>query len=152
MLHANDPATGEIKQIWGGGIDEQNRLEVKGYIVVEGPNVSASSHNYLRGELAPKIPVSLISNKPIFSADGADEIVVVVTVAAEDPPASIEVLVADTVQMVELTAGVGQTLPITAPYPTTIEVRVADPVAYLDNGGCMITAQETQAMEAEDGK
>lgn len=145
---AYDPISGEIR---GVCLTQPQVMvwQTQGLNITDGAeDVGLTTHRVVEGQVVAKTVVELIPDKTVITADGLDQAVVAVTVAAAEPPASIEVLVAGAVQVVELTAGVGQLPPITAPFTTTIEVRVADQLAYLDNGGCVITAQE----EVVDGQ
>ncbi len=149
---AFDPLTGEIKGIC---LTQPQVMawQTQGLDIMDGADeVDLFTHRVAEGQVVAKQVVELVPDKAVITAGGTDQAVVGVTVVgdfgdgegAEIPPESIELLVAGAVQVVELAAGLGQTLPITAPLPTTIEVRVADQVAYLDNGGCVITAQEEE--------
>ncbi|MFH2127652.1 MAG: hypothetical protein ABIK12_14140 [Pseudomonadota bacterium] len=145
---AYDLATGEIKGVCLTP-PQVMAWQVQGFAAVDGADeVDLATHRVVEGQVVAKTVVELITDKAEITADGLDQAVVAVTVAAAEPPASIEVLVAGAVQVVELTSGAGQLPPITAPFTTTIEVRVADQLTYLDNGGCVITAQE----EVVDGQ
>ncbi|MFH2125525.1 MAG: hypothetical protein ABIK12_03360 [Pseudomonadota bacterium] len=145
---AFDPLTGEIKGIC---LTQPQVMawQQQGLDITDGADeVGLDTHRVVAGQVVAKTVVELIPDKAEITADGLDQAVVAVTVAAEEPPASIELLVAGAAQVVELTAGAGQLPPITTPFTTTIEVRVADQLAYQDNGGCVITAQE----EVVDGQ
>lgn len=148
---AFDPLTGEIKGIC---LTQPQVMawQTQGLDITDGADeVDLATHRVVEGQVVAKTVVDLLPDKAVITAGETDQAVVAVTVASEEPPASIEVLVAGATLEVELTAGAGQTPPITAPYPTTIEVRVADQVAYQDGGGCVITAQEAQVAEVPDG-
>lgn len=141
---AFDPLTGEIKGIC---LTQPQLMswQTQGLDITDGADeVDLVTHRVVEGQVVAKTVVELSPDKAEIVAGGEDQAVVTVTVAGEEPPASIEVLVAGASQVVELAAGTGQVPPITAPYPTTIEVRVADQVAYLDNDGCAITVQEEE--------
>ncbi|MBU4278168.1 hypothetical protein KKG48_04205 [Patescibacteria group bacterium] len=142
---AYDPLTGEIRGIC---LTQPQVMawQTQGLDITDGADeVDLATHRVMEGQVVAKTVVELVPDKSEFIAGGEEQAVVTVAVAGEEPPASIEVLVADAVQVVDLAAGFGQTLPITAPLPTTIEVRVADQLVYLDNGGCVITAGEEEA-------
>ncbi len=139
------PTTGEIRGIC---LTQPQVIawQPQGLAIVDGSEeVGLDTHRVVEGQAVAKTVVELVPDKEVITAGGADQAVVGVTVAGEEPPASIELLVAGAAQVVDLTAGAGQTPPITAPYPTTIEVRVADQLTYQDGGGCVITAQEEVA-------
>ena len=143
MLHAYNPATGEFIQAFDGGAEEQARLQAAGLTVVEGgKGPGPKTHNYLGGVLTPKIAVAFTPDKAVIAADGLDQALVAVAVAGGDPPESIVIEVDGVAAEVALTNGQGQLPPITSPAAHVFTVRVADQIAYQDNGGCTVTAVE----------
>lgn len=52
MLHAYDPATGAIEQVFlGPNPDEVSRMEALGYAVIPGPMIELGRYRYVDGEL-----------------------------------------------------------------------------------------------------
>ncbi|MFH2125101.1 MAG: hypothetical protein ABIK12_01200, partial [Pseudomonadota bacterium] len=91
---AFDPLTGEIKGIC---LTQPQVMawQQQGLDITDGADeVGLDTHRVVEGQVVAKTVVELIPDKAEITADGLDQAVVAVTVAAEEPPASIELLVA----------------------------------------------------------
>lgn len=154
MIHAYDPATGDLRGVCQGPSPEQAAdWQAKGLTVLLGPAVSRERYNYLGGELTAKLLLTLTADRAVIAADGQDQAVVTVTAAStgwSDPeppaepeplyPASVAVAVDGVGQEVALTQGQG-TLAVAAAQPGRLSVRAADQVAAYDAGGLEIEAR-----------
>ena len=131
MKHAYDPTTGNFAGICTSPSPGQVAAwQALGLTVVEGPSVSIAAHNYLGDELTAKVEVSLTPDQTSIDADGVDQAVVTISVAGETPPASIDLLVAGSLETLNLTSGQGALDPITAETPCTVEVAISDTITY----------------------
>jgi DNA/RNA endonuclease YhcR with UshA esterase domain len=129
--HAYDAATGDLRGVCAGPSPSQvSAWEAQGLTVIDGPALDRNLYNYLGGDLTAKIEVSLTPDVSSIDADGVDQAVVAVSVAGEEPPASIELLVAGTAETVNLTNGQGTLDPISAETPCTVQVALADTITY----------------------
>ncbi|MCF8034661.1 MAG: hypothetical protein K9K66_04480 [Desulfarculaceae bacterium] len=128
---AYDPATGEIVGAVKDSPEWAANKAAKGFSVLRTERMADPVGDYvLNGEMKPKVLVTFTPDKALITADGAEQAVVSVSVAGESPPESIAVLVGDIEQEVALSGGQGQTKPIAATTPCTIEIDVADPITY----------------------
>lgn len=133
FLHASDPVTGEF---FGFSVFPdspwQAAHEAEGHTVIQSPiKPEPRTHfNYLGGVLTPKIEVLLVTDKAEIAADGVAEAVVAVAVAGKEKPANIDLLVAGTVETLNLTNGHGVLAPITAETPCSVEVAILDTITY----------------------
>lgn len=93
--------------------------------------VELDTHYVSEGQVRPKTVVSLTPDKGEIIVDGEDQAVVGVSLDAPEPPASIELLVGGQSEVVALLGGVGALSPVVAATPCSIEVRLADEVAYV---------------------
>jgi hypothetical protein len=83
-MHAYDPATGAIVQVFNGkNQGEVQRLEAKGYIVVEGPKVDRNEYTYVDGKLTKKSSADLLAEAKV--AKEADLLKVINRFIAEKP-------------------------------------------------------------------
>ncbi len=141
-MHAYDPMSKELKGACDGAQPEQSAVwQAQGLTVVAGSLVPLEDYNYLGDALTAKTAVSFAADKTGIAADGLDQALVTVSVAGETPPASIEVLVGDTVESLALSAGEGTLDPISAETPCSIVVGPADTVAF-KGGPLVIEAAE----------
>ena len=132
-IHGYNPTTGEFTD----QADYPSPIiaaqwEAAGRVLVEysGLDINRANYNYKGGVLTLKIEVSITVDKASIDADGVDQAVVTVSVAGEEPPASIDLLVAGTLETVNLTGGQGALDPITAETPCTVQVELADTITY----------------------
>ncbi|MEW5911286.1 MAG: hypothetical protein AB1814_01920 [Thermodesulfobacteriota bacterium] len=132
FYHSYDPATGELLELSVSATPEWRALqEQAGRTVAESQTYATpETHNYLGGALTAKRAGALTPDKTQITSGGADQAVVAVAVAGEDPPASLTLLVNGAAEAVALTHGAGSLAPIVAQTPCLVTVQVADSITY----------------------
>lgn len=128
-----DPSTGKIH----GSFRAEGNEHLRGEYLAVGQGVLGSEEAIDAGlyhakgaVLTQKTEVELTVDKAEISADGVDQAVVTVSVTGEEPPASIDLLVAGSLETLNMSGGQGALDPITAETPCTVQVALVDTITY----------------------